>query len=213
MPLKNLWHNMNKAEIIYETEKYVQSVLEGDGSGHDWWHIDQVRKHALKIAQAEKDSDQFIVEMAALLHDIADHKAHNGDYEIGEKTAREWLSQFDLDEQQINEIAEIVGNISFSKGGEPMHTKEGMIVQDADRLEALGAIGVARCFAYGGNKQRLIYDPLGRDQSTSIQHFYDKLLKVKDFMNTEMGSRLAKERHQFLESFLEQFYAEWEGNK
>lgn len=203
---------MNNEDIIAKTEEFVRKTLKGEGSGHDWGHVDKVRKNALKIAKEEKDANLFIVELAALLHDIADHKNHGGDYEIGPKKAREWLESLKIEPAIIDSVTDIVSTISYSKNAGPMKTLEGKIVQDADRLEALGAIGIARCFATGGKMRRVIYDPSGRDRAHSIQHFYDKLLKLKDMMNTVTGQRMAEERHRFMEDFLKRFYQEWEGN-
>ena len=172
---------MTSHEIIKQTEQYVKMAFEGEGSGHDWLHIDSVRKNSLKIANVE-GGDIEIVELAALLHDIADSKNHNGDHSVGPKIARKWLESIDVPEEKIKHICTIIEKQSFSAKSSPMETIEAQIVQDADRLEAIGAIGIARCFAYGGNKSRSMYDPSGEDKSTSIQHFYDKLLKVKDLM-------------------------------
>lgn len=204
---------MTNAEILKQTEAFVKEILEGEGSGHDWYHIDQVRKNALHIAQSEDNCDLFIIELAALLHDIADHKLHDGDYEKGGKVSRAFLEQLQVDKAIIDHVVSIVSSISFSKNAGPMKTKEGEIVQDADRLEAIGAIGIARCFAYGGSKQRIIYDPTGKNKENSLQHFYDKLLKVKDLMNTEGGKQIAKERDAFLRMYLDQFLQEWEGKR
>ena len=202
---------MEKKETL-QTEKYVREALSGEGSGHDWWHIHRVRQNALNIAETE-GGDREIIELTALLHDIADSKNHDGDHSVGPKVARKWLESIDVSEEKIKHICTIIEKQSFSAKSSLMETIEGQIVQDADRLEAIGAIGIARCFAYGGNKNRLIYDPSGEDQSTSVQHFYDKLLKVKDLMNTETAKSIAEKRHKFIEAYLEQFYAEWEGKR
>jgi uncharacterized protein len=205
---------MDRAAIIANTEAFVQETLAGEGTGHDWWHIDRVRKNALHIAH-EEGADTFIVELGALLHDIADHKFHKGDHEVGPKVAREWLESQSLDEESIERIVHIVGNVSFSKSKQtPLseRPKELQVVQDADRLDALGAVGIARAFAYGGFKQRPLYDPGATgDNDTSVQHFYDKLLLLKDLMNTAAGKRMAESRHAYMEQYLETFYREWNG--
>jgi uncharacterized protein len=215
---------MNKAEIIQKTERYVREKLEGEGSGHDWWHIHRVRNTALTLSKQEK-ADVFVVELAALLHDIADHKFNDGDEEIGSDTARKWLQKLSLDEPIINHICSIIRAVSF-KGANvetPMQTIEGKIVQDADRLDALGAIGIARAFAYGGYKGRELHNPTispekhGSSEAyktnagPTLNHFYEKLLLLKDHMNTETGKRLAKSRHDFMEAYINRFLDEWEG--
>jgi uncharacterized protein len=217
---------MDKGEILKQTDTHVRSLLSGEGSGHDWWHVDCVRKTALHIAKEEK-ADLFIVELGALLHDIADWKFHKGDDSVGPRMAREWLQKLGVDEQTINHVCEIIKDISFKGAGvkTAMKTKEGMIVQDADRIQALGAIGVARCFAYGGSKAREIYNPdikptmhqsfeqYKSANGTSLNHFYEKLLLLKDRMNTAAGKKIAEKRHAYMEQFLEQFYKEWNGQE
>ncbi len=208
--------------IIKQTEDFVYKKLHGEGTGHDWYHIDRVRKLALIIAKNE-NADLFLVELAALLHDIADWKFHNGDESVGPKVAKEWLKSLFVDENVIEQICDIIATISF-KGANvniEMKTLEGMIVQDADRIDALGAIGIARCFAYGGYKSNPIYDPnikiimhknfqeYKSTRGSSINHFYEKLLLLKDRMNTKAGYEIAKERHEFMEQFLDQFLKEW----
>lgn len=199
--------------IIRETEVYVRKKFEGEGSGHDWWHIDRVRKVALTIAKTET-ANLLIVELGALLHDIADHKFHGGDHDIGHKTARAWLEKVGADAQTIDQVCYIVKNISYS-GGLTMESIEGKIVQDADRIDALGAIGIARCFAYGGHSGRELYNPESKtaEKSPSINHFYEKLLLLKDRMNTKTGKKMAEARHAFIELYLDEFYKEWEGKK
>ncbi|RZJ72049.1 HD domain-containing protein [Flavobacterium sp.] len=212
--------------LIANTVAYVKQQLQGAEGGHDWFHIERVWKSALHIAEAEK-CDLLVVQLGALLHDIADSKFHGGDESIGPKTARSFLESQNADEETITHVIHIIENISF-KGGNFQKTfssKELDVVQDADRLDALGAIGIARCFNYGGFKNRPLYDPeikpnLGMSKeeykhsvSPTINHFYEKLLLLKDKMNTETGKRLAQERHAYMESFLLQFYAEWEGEK
>ena len=157
---------MKKEEIIEKTIKYVKGVLQGESSGHDWWHVYRVWKMATRIAKNEKDIDLLVVELAALLHDIADHKFHGGDLTIGPKKAREWLLSINVFPYVVDHVALIISQISFkgAKVATPMSTKEGMIVQDSDRLDALGAIGIARTFAYGGNKGREMYNPAVKSQ-------------------------------------------------
>jgi len=200
---------LNKRQIISQTEEYVKNLLVKENSGHDWYHIALVRRNALNIAEKEKNVDLFVVELVALLHDIADHKNHGGDYEIGPKLAKEWLESLKVKKDIINHVVDIVGTISFSKNTGSIKTKEGEIVQDADRLEALGAVGIARCFATGAKMGRPIYDPNDEEGNYSIQHFYDKLLKLKKLMNTKTGKKMAEKRHAFMEKFLKQFYKEW----
>ncbi|MCB0689545.1 MAG: HD domain-containing protein [Saprospiraceae bacterium] len=215
---------VNQNDIIAKTVEYVRSELANAEGGHDWWHIHRVRVNALKIAQ-EEDCNPFIVELAALLHDIADSKFHSGNEDIGPTKARDFLEANDLPEDVIQHIVQIIRNVSF-KGGHVTQSFESIelaVVQDADRLDAIGAIGVARAFNYGGHKGRLLYHPdikpvLNMDKETykrstapTINHFYEKLLLLKDRMNTETGRRLAEERHRFMEHFLEQFYTEWNG--
>jgi uncharacterized protein len=198
---------MDTKELIHQTEDHVTSLLTGEGTGHDWFHIDRVRKLALFIANKE-GADPTIVELAALLHDIADHKFHEGDHEIGHQTARAWLADLKAPVSTIDTVGNIVECVSYS-AGKPMTSLEGKCVQDADRLEALGAIGIARCFAYGGSKGRPLYDPESSDGAHSIQHFYDKLLLLKDTLHTQTAAQLAKDRHEHMERFLDQFYREW----
>lgn len=215
---------MNQTEILTKTEAYVKDALAGEGSGHDWWHIYRVWQNALHIAQHE-EVDLFVVQLAALLHDIADHKFHDGDDTVGPKVARVWLEKLNVEENVIEHVCRIIKDISF-KGAQvetPMHSSEGQVVQDADRLDAIGAIGIARTFAYGGHKGHLLYDPAispeahtsfeAYKQSTAptINHFYEKLLLLKDRMNTATGRALAEKRHQVMEDFLVQFFAEWDG--
>ncbi|HRN71227.1 MAG TPA: HD domain-containing protein [Candidatus Woesebacteria bacterium] len=208
-------------EIINKTINYVKSVLLGESSGHDWWHIYRVWRLARDIAEKES-ADLFIVELAALLHDIADWKFTNGDEEVGPKLPREWLEQLEVNENDIYHITEIIKDLSYkgAKVQTSMKTLEGKVVQDADRLDALGAIGIARCFAYGGHKGREIYNPEVKPQlhdsaesyknnkSPSINHFYEKLLLIKDLINTESAKTIAQERHNFMELYLNKFYSE-----
>lgn len=215
---------MNKEAIIQQTKEYVKKTLEGEATGHDWWHIYRVWKNAVHIGKQE-DADLFVVQLAALLHDIADWKFHSGDLSAGPKLARQWLKKMEVKEETISHVCGIIKNISF-KGARVksrMRTKEGMVVQDADRLDALGAIGIGRAFAYGGSEGREIYNPNIKpkmhksfeeykdSKGTTINHFYEKLLLLKDLMNTETGKRIAEERHKFMEQFLNRFFKEWDG--
>lgn len=215
---------MDKKTIIKQTEEYVKKTLEGETSGHDWWHIYRVWKNAIHIGKQE-NVDLFVVQLAALLHDIADWKFHSGDLSIGPKLAREWLEKMEVEEQVISHVCEIIEGISFKGSGvkSQMKTKEGMIVQDADRLDAMGAIGICRAFAYGSHKGREMYNPdikpkmhktfeeYKNNKGTTINHFYEKLLLLKDLMNTPTAKKIAEERHKFMEQFLDRFFKEWEG--
>lgn len=198
---------MNQKEILTAAENYIKKGFSGETTGHDYYHIERVVKTARRIAQ-EENADLFWVELAAWLHDVGDYKLNDG-MDKSEELISEFLKGLNLPQETISKTVEIVSQVSFSKGNTPT-TLEAKIVQDADRLDALGAIGLARTFAYGGSKHREIYNPENPDE-TSIQHFYDKLLKLKDLMNTETAKKIAEERHQFLEEFLERFYDEWEG--
>ena len=212
--------------IIDQTFLFVKKQLHDAEGGHDWFHIERVYKNAVLIAEKEV-CNLTVVKLGALLHDIADSKFHDGDEEIGPKIAREFLESENVSEEIIEHVIQIIKNISF-KGGNFQKTfssKELEIVQDADRLDALGAIGIARTFNYGGFKNRAIYNPsispklnmtkeeYKKSDSPTLNHFYEKLLLLKDKMNTETGKKLAQERHRFMETFLSQFYAEWEGEK
>ncbi len=211
-------------EIINETEKYVRSKLEGEGFDHDWGHICRVWKNATHIGKNE-DANMFVVELAALLHDIADWKFHDGDDSVGPKMARNWLEKLGVKEEAVSHVCDIIKDMSFKGSGvkSSMKTKEGMIVQDADRLDAVGAIGVARAFAYGGHKGAEMYNPnikvqmhqsfeeYKNSKGTTINHFHEKLLLLKDLMNTDTAKKMAIERHNYMENFLERFHKEWEG--
>jgi uncharacterized protein len=214
-------------ELISKTAEHMQSLFQQDTSGHDWWHIYRVWQNAKLIAASEPGINLEVIELGALLHDIADFKFHDGDEKMGGKVAREWLASQGADADLIDQVCHIVDNVSF-KGAQvasQMQSVEGKIVQDADRLDAMGAIGIARCFAFGGAKGRLLFDPTEvvemhnsfdkyKNKSTSsLNHFYEKLLLLKDLMNTETGKRVALERHKIMENFVAQFKAEWEGTK
>jgi uncharacterized protein len=213
---------MNNEVIIKKTVEFVKDRLKNSEGGHDWFHIERVWKLSQKIAEKEA-ANIFIVEMAALLHDIADAKFHNGDEEIGPNTAENFLKSLNLPEIDVNHIVAIIRNISFKGGNENRNHNsiELDIVQDADRIDALGAIGIARTFNYGGFKNRQIYNPeippqlnltkeaYKNSTAPTINHFYEKLLLLKDKMNTKSGKEIADERHRFMEYFLEQFYKEW----
>jgi len=212
--------------VIDKTILFVKEKLENAEGGHDWFHIERVYKNAILIAQ-EEACDLRVVKLAALLHDIADSKFHNGDETIGPKTARAFLESENVDEATIVHVINIIENISFKGGNfeKKFHSKELEIVQDADRLDAIGAIGIARCFNYGGFKNRALYNPtippklnMSKEEyknsdSPTLNHFYEKLLLLKDKMNTATGKKLAEARHHYMENFLSQFYAEWEGEK
>lgn len=207
---------------IQATESHVRAQLLGEGSGHDWWHIERVRTNALLIAR-EEDVDLVVVELAALLHDIADHKFHDGDDTVGPRVARAWLESIGVDEGTIAHVCDIIATLSFKGAGtsSQMRSREGMVVQDADRLDAIGAIGIARTFAYGGHANREIYNPdippvqhgsfeeYKTNSSPTINHFHEKLLLLKDRMNTRTARRIAEGRHRFMETFLDQFHREW----
>ncbi len=198
---------MNCSFEIRQVEEFARNNLGNHDGGHDWWHLARVRNTAFRIMDAEGTGDRTIIGIASLLHDVGDSKFRKED-DVTEKLLYGFLSSLELDERIIEEVIFINRNLSFSKGKRPEEVSdEFMIVQDADRLDAIGAIGIARAFNYGGFVNNAIYDPTGTEHST-IGHFYDKLLKLKDLMNTETGRNLAAERHRFLELYLEQFYRE-----
>jgi len=217
---------MNKQEIIQATEKFVKETLAEAEGGHDWWHIFRVWQLAKHIAATE-EVDGFVVELGALLHDIADSKFHHGDEEIGPQKAKDFLSTLHVEVEVINHIVKIIENISFKGGKHEQKFKslELDVIQDADRLDAIGAIGIARTFTFGGFKGREIYNPeikpnlnmtkeeYKNSNAPTLNHFYEKLLLLKDLMNTESGKKIAEKRHLFMEQYLEQFYAEWEGKE
>lgn len=202
----------NIEQIIHSTIDYVRSLCEKESSGHDWWHIERVRQTALVIAKQE-GADFFVVEMAALLHDVADRK-FNSSLEEGIVKVRHYLESQSVSEVDKQHILDIIATMSFTsqKEGKIVTSLEGRVVQDADRLDALGAIGIARTMAYSGHTGRLIHHPTS-DIETAVQHFYDKLLTLKALMNTSYGRQLAEGRHRFMEDYLKQFYAEWQGER
>ncbi|RKS55521.1 uncharacterized protein BC962_0484 [Gillisia mitskevichiae] len=215
---------MNSEKIVENTIKFVQETLKNAEGGHDWFHILRVLNNS-KLIAATENVDLLTVELGALLHDIADSKFHNGDETVGPKVARAFLSTQNVTEEVIAHVVNIIENISF-KGGNSnqlFHSNELAVVQDADRLDALGAIGIARAFNYGGFKGRGLYDPeiqvnlkMSKEEykastAPTINHFYEKLLLLKDRMNTETGKTIAEQRHKYMQDFLEQFYAEWNG--
>jgi len=215
---------IKETPLILATKTFVQQELANAEGGHDWFHIERVYKNALLIAE-EEDVNLDIIALGALLHDIADAKFHQGDETVGPKKAQQFLQQQNVEPATIEQVIKIIENISFKGGNfqQQFHSKELAIVQDADRLDALGAIGIARTFNYGGFKNRKLYDPAiapklnmtkeeyKKGDNPTINHFYEKLLLLKDRMNTQKGKQIAQERHLFMEKFLEQFYAEWEG--
>lgn len=208
--------------IIENTVTFVKEKLEGAEAGHDWFHIERVWKLSKKIAATE-NCNEDVVELAALLHDIADPKFHNGDETIALTVSREFLENQNTQEEVIEQVLYVIKNISFKNRGEAPENPpiELEIVQDADRIDAIGAIGIARTFNFGGFKNNLMYDPFiepklnmskeeyKKSNGTTINHFYEKLLLLKDLMNTQEGKKLAEERHQYMLNFLDQFYKEW----
>jgi uncharacterized protein len=218
---------MTSAQIIEATRKHLEEQFAAESSGHDYWHMYRVWQLAKHIAARERDVDLFTLELAALLHDIADWKFHNGDDEAGPKAARAWLEPLGVDNQIITHIEAIIRNVSFK--GANVETKlatiEGQIVHDADKLDAIGAIGIGRTFAYGGAKGRPMHDPnqpaeqhntfeaYKNSSSPTINHFYEKLLLLKDRMFTDTGKALAQHRHSVMEQFLQEFLDEWDGKQ
>lgn len=214
---------MDKDQIIKDTISYVKEELQGAEGGHDWFHIYRVWKLSKHIAEQE-EVDSYVVELGALLHDIADSKFHNGDESIGPRKAAAFLSAKGLPTSTIEHVQNIISHISYKGGNhaQKFHSPELAVVQDADRLDALGAIGIARTFNYGGHKNRKLYDPAippkldmtkeeyKNSTAPTINHFYEKLLLLKDRMNTDTGKALAAERHALMENFLTAFYKEWE---
>ena len=216
---------MTENELIEKTKAFVKDTLKNAEGGHDWFHTLRVFNNSLLISKGE-DVNDLVVTLGALLHDIADSKFHDGDETIGPKIAREFLFKHNVDSLVIEHVVNIIANMSFSKSldtDDKFSSKELEVVQDADRLDAIGAIGIARCFNYGGFKNRAIFDPniqpkfnMTKDEykkstAPTINHFYEKLLLLKDKMNTKTGKRIAEKRHIYMERYLEQFYKEWDG--
>ena len=216
---------MTNDQLIEITKSFVKETLKNAEGGHDWFHTERVYNNALLISKTE-DVDIFVVKLGALLHDIADSKFHEGDETLGPKLAREFLFKHNVDSILIEHVINIIKHISFKNSLEnkPEFTsKELHVIQDADRLDAIGAIGIARCFNYGGFKNRPLYDPAVKPNlnmtkeeykssaSPTINHFYEKLLLLKDQMNTKTGRQIAEKRHKFMTLYLEQFYSEWNG--
>src|SRR5688572_8580646 len=218
--------SFSSEEILQNTINFVKEELQNAEGGHDWFHIERVYKNALLISESE-NVDKTVVALGALLHDIADSKFYNGDESVGPRKAGQFLKSQNVSEEIIEQVLKIIENVSFKGGNknQEFHSKELEVVQDADRLDALGAIGIARTFNYGGFKNRKLYDPEIKpnlnmtpseykvSDAPTINHFYEKLLLLKDRMNTETGRKVAEERHVFMETFLKQFYAEWNGEK
>lgn len=212
--------------LIREVESYIKTRFQSEGTGHDWWHIHRVRNNAIHIAKAE-NADVAKTELGALLHDIADHKFHDHDLEAGPNATMHLLNELGASIDLQKTMAQLVREISFkgAKVETPVSSLEAACVQDADRLDAIGAIGVARAFAYGGAHDRLLHHPdskpelhddflaYAKSEGPTTAHFYEKLLLLKDRMQTETGKRLAEARHHYMEGFLQQFYDEWEGLK
>src|SRR5262245_15598825 len=220
---KRISRSMDQDLILKQTEAFVRQTLAGESSGHDWWHIHRVSRLAVEIAKAE-GADIFIVQLAALLHDVDDYKLFRDSDSDDPRRAREWLEHLEAGQDVIDRICQIIKEVSV-KGARVISsitTKEGMVVQDADRLDAIGAIGIARAFAYGGARGRLIHDPevqavqhasfeeYKKNTGPTINHFYEKLLLLKELMNTRTGKQVAAKRHEFMEQFLNQFFKEWE---
>lgn len=214
---------MDNEKIIALTKEHIYQLLSGESSGHDWWHTYRVWKNTIYIGKREK-ANLFVAQLAALLHDIGDWKFHSGDETVGPRLAREWLTQLSVKDKVVEHVCMIILNINFK--GTPIEDKsvltlEGMVVQDADRLDAIGAIGIGRTFAYGGHKGREMYNPnlphqqfttfeeYKNNTSPTINHFYEKLLHLKDMMNTKTARQIALQRHAFMQKYLVQFFKEW----
>ena len=210
-----------KAGVLRRTEAFVRGRMEGEGTGHDWWHVHRVRRTALRLAR-EEGADPYVVELAALLHDVWDHKFHDGD---AAAEARAWLEGLGADGGTVAHVGDIIARLSFKGAGvpTPMASPEGAVVQDADRLDALGAIGIARTFAYGGSRGRPLHDPgappeahasfeaYRASRGASLNHFHEKLFLLRDRMNTPAARRVAEARHRYMEGYVARFLAEWEG--
>lgn len=216
---------MKITEIINQTESYIAAEFRKEGSGHDWFHIDRVRKMSIRIGKLE-GGDLFVIEMAALLHDLDDWKIINSDRSAVSRSEK-WLNEMEVSQAISNQILRIIEEVSFKGAGTktPVSCIEAAVVQDADRLDAIGAIGIARTFAYGGHKNRLIYDPsvapvlhsdfevYKKSTDPTINHFYEKLLLLKERLNTHSAREIAEARHLFMENYLEQFFEEWEAKR
>lgn len=213
-------------DIVLETKEYVKRKLTGEESGHDWWHIERVYSNSLQIMNETNEVlNKEVVELASLLHDIADWKFNNGDETVGPRVARKWLESQQAEEDVIEHVCQIIKDLSFKGAGtkSPMKSLEGQIVQDADRLDAMGAIGIARAFAYGGYKGQELFNPAiepklhetaeqyKSQRTTTINHFFEKLLLLKDRMNTPAAIKIANERHQYMINFLDTFLRENNG--
>ncbi len=197
---------MDKQEILNLTQAYIKKTFLDEGTGHDYFHIERVVINARKILETE-NADSFLVELAAWTHDIGDYKLHDG-VDKSEELITAFLQSIQVENDTINKVLEIVSQVSFSKGNTPT-TIEAKIVQDADRLDAIGAVGIARCFAYGGSVGNILYNPYDNSKdASSVQHFYDKLFKLKDLMNTETAKQIAESRNRYMENFIEEFYNE-----
>lgn len=218
---------MNKEEIIKKTETFVKDTLKGSEAGHDWSHIERVVRNARTIGKSE-NADLFVTELAALLHDIADSKFHDGNEEIGPERSERFLKELGLPEDDVEHVVNIVRYVSFKNeldpgGNDGFDSLELRVLKDADRLDAIGAIGIARAFHYGGFKNRSLYDPsipplenqskeqYKKSTAPTINHFYEKLLLLTDKMKTKTGREMAEKRHSFMEEFLDHFYKEWAG--
>lgn len=216
---------MANNDIIQATADFIEHKFSYESTGHDWWHMYRVWQLSKTIAADEPEADLFVVELAALLHDIADWKFHDGDEEAGPRAARQWLESQNVDEKVIKHIENIIRTVSFKGAGvaSDMKTLEGKIIHDADKLDAIGAIGIARTFAYGGAHGRAMYDPshqaeehasfeaYKKSAGPTINHFYEKLLLLKDRMYTDTGRQLAEHRHAYMQAYLDEFYGEWDG--
>jgi len=217
---------MKEQKIIKKTADFAKDFLKNAEGSHDWWHVVRVRQMAERIATKEK-ANQFIVAVASMLHDVADYKLHNGSDEKGLKFVEDYLKGLEISKKDLEHVLAIIAKLSFRKSldGEGVSTLEGRIVQDADRLDAIGAIGIARTFSFGGANGRSLYDPEDKpnlnmnqleyrvQKNHAINHFYEKILLLKDEINTNTAKEIAEHRHSFVEDYLEEFMAEWEGRK
>jgi uncharacterized protein len=215
---------VDREKVVERTKGFARERLNGEATGHDWWHVHRVWRTALEIGR-EEGADLYVVQLAALLHDIADAKFHDGDHEVGPRVAAEWLGSLGVDAPTIEQVAAIIRGVSFKGAGvaTPMATPAGMAVQDADRLDALGAIGIARAFAYGGFRGQMLHDPEEAPQlhasaeayaarnGSTLTHFAEKLFLLQERMNTASGRRIAAARHRYMEDFVAEFLAEWDG--